>query len=227
MKAIKNFLIFTGLLILDLVYSSLAVVLLSKIGLNINTLNAYKKSLILIIIELTFMLILYLIYQKELHKEFIKYIKNFGKYFIFGFKWWFIGLVIMSISNIIIGCFYEQSANEVAVQSIFKQMPLYMLFASCIAAPFCEEIIFRKSLRKWCPIDIVFILLSGLIFGGLHVLAGINQAGQLLYIIPYSTFGFIFGYMYVKTKNIFVSMTFHFIHNSILSLVALYQLGVF
>ena len=69
--------------------------------------------------------------------------------------------------------------------------------------------------------------MSGLIFGGLHVVGNINHWYDLLYLIPYCTPGFIFAYIMSKTNNVFVSMGLHFLHNGmIMSLqVLLIMLG--
>ena len=67
--------------------------------------------------------------------------------------------------------------------------------------------------------------MSGLFFGLIHNLTGLDSK-QILYIIPYGAFGCVFAYMYTKTRTIFTSMTFHFIHNTVLVLISLYSMGV-
>ena len=57
--------------------------------------------------------------------------------------------------------------------------------------------------------------MSGLIFGGLHVIGNVNSIIDLLYLIPYCVPGFAFAYMLSKTNNIFVPMGFHFLHNGV------------
>lgn len=226
MKSIKYLFIFLGLFILDILYSHTIVSILKEIGLDITKISTINKNIIYILIEISFIIILYLIYRKDLKKEFTLYKNNFKKDFTLGFKLWILGLLIMLISNIIINKFYGSPANNnVAVLNELKKMPIYMLFSACIAAPFCEEIIFRKSLRNIFKSDIIFILFSGLIFGFIHTMAS-TESGQLLYMIPYGTFGIIFGYMYVKTNSIMTSMTFHMIHNTLLTLMSLYTMGV-
>lgn len=75
----------------------------------------------------------------------------------------------MMISNIIIQLIYPSTAdNEAAIQNALTIMPIYIAFSSCIFAPFAEEIIFRKSLRKVFNNDVLFIIFSGLLFGLVH-----------------------------------------------------------
>lgn len=225
-KSLNRFMLFIGLFIMDILYSAIVIAILKYAGFDILALNNNLKYIALIIIDLSFMFILYLIYRKELNNEFSKYIKNFGKSFSFGLKLWLLGLILMIGSNIIIQLIYPSVAtNEEAVQESLKMFPIYTAFASCIFAPFVEEIIFRKCLAKVFKNSFLFIVISGLLFGLAHTITEIGTS-QMLYIIPYGLFGSIFAYMYSKTKNIFVSMTFHFIHNTVLVILSLLSVGV-
>ena len=124
----------------------------------------------------------------------------------------------MLISNSIIIYIFESgmSSNEEAIRDLFKISPLYIYFSSVIYAPIVEELTFRQGIRNIMDKNILFILVSGLLFGGLHVITDVNNLVDLLYIIPYSSLGIVFAYMLYKTDNIFVSMGFHFMHNGIL-----------
>ena len=225
-KSLNRFMLFIGLFIMDILYSAIVIAVLKYAGFDILALNNSLKNISLIIIELSFMFILYLIYRKELNNEFGKHIKNFGKNFSFGFKLWLLGLILMISSNLIIQLIYPSVAtNEEAVQNSLKAFPIYTAFASCIFAPFTEEIIFRKCLSKVFKNSFIFIIVSGLLFGLAHTITEIGTS-QMLYIIPYGLFGSIFAYMYLNTKNIFVSMTFHFIHNTVLVILSLLSVGV-
>ena len=62
----------------------------------------------------------------------------------------------------------------------------------------------------------IFILLSGLVFGSMHVIGSCEHLIDLLFIIPYSIPGFIFAYVYTKSKNLCVPISLHFIHNGIM-----------
>ena len=73
------------------------------------------------------------------------------------------------------------------------------------------------AFRKLLPYsNKLFILFSGLIFGALHVVINLENLVDLLYIIPYSIPGFIFAYIYTKSKNIMVPISLHFLHNGIM-----------
>lgn len=226
-KKIDNFMAFIGLFLMDILYSSLILAILQLSGVNITNMNTTTKTILQITINISFMLILYLIYRKEINKELKNYINNFKKYFSFGLKYWLLGLILMILSNLIIQYFYPSTAsNEDAVQQTLKLFPAYTIFSSCIFAPFVEEIIFRKCLKKVFKSNIIFIITSGLLFGAAHTISSITtDTNQLLYIIPYGLFGAVFAYMYTKTNNIFTSTTFHLIHNTILVAISLSSLG--
>ena len=92
-----------------------------------------------------------------------------------------------------------------------------------IYAPIIEELIFRRSIRNIIPINSLFILVSGLVFGGLHVVTGYTGPIDLLYLIPYCTPGFIFAYILTKTDNVLVSASIHFMHNGILVAIQIFS----
>jgi len=81
-----------------------------------------------------------------------------------------------------------------------------------IIAPITEELLTRIILKDKFNNIYIYSILSGLIFGGLHLLA-VNSLAEIWYIIPYGVLGFAFALMYNKTNNIWTSITFHSLHN--------------
>ena len=68
------------------------------------------------------------------------------QWFYTGLKYWFLGLIVMYISNIILLLIFRSGGanNENAVQKMIKLCPIAMGFYTCLIAPFVEEIVFRK-----------------------------------------------------------------------------------
>ena len=166
-------------------------------------------------------LILLLMYKKELIKEFKKFKNNFSENIDIGFKYWTLGIIVMMVSNILINFFITntQATNEQAVQNMISQLPILMILNAGLIGPLIEEITFRKSLRKVFSNEWLFIIISSLLFGSLHVIPGIIRGSSLIelfYIITYSALGFSFAYMYHKTDTVFTSYTMHALHNTIL-----------
>lgn len=187
-------------------------------GVDLNTVPSYIKTLYLIMYEFLIASVLLLIFNKKIEKDLIDILKNHKEYYSKYIKYWLIGLLVMLISNSIImfGFNSEMAGNEEQIRSLLKTNPLYIYLASVIFAPIIEELVFRQGIRNILGRNIIFILVSGFIFGGMHVVSNINSITDLLFIIPYSSLGIAFAYMLYKTDNIFVSMGFHFMHNGLL-----------
>ena len=96
-----------------------------------------------------------------------------------------------------------------------------MTFDAAICAPINEELTFRKSFKEIFPSKWVFVIMSGLIFGLLHITSYIETFSDIIYLIPYSALGIAFALLYYKTDNIFSSITMHSIHNLLATLLVL------
>ena len=155
---------------------------------------------------------------KEQIKPAIKDIKkNYKNCFVNCAKYYLLAITIMMISNLFISTINSGNiaGNEEAIRETLAKAPIYMYFSAVIIAPLLEELVFRQAIRNIFTNNKLFIIMSGLIFGGLHVIGNINTPIDILYLIPYSIPGFAFAYMLTKTNNIFVSTGFHFLHNAI------------
>lgn len=104
------------------------------------------------------------------------------------------------------------SENTADIMEITRQIPVFML-VTAIIAPILEEIVFRKiifgSLYKrmnffWAG------TISALIFGFIHF--------EPIHILIYASMGFVFAFLYVKTKRIIVPILVHMGMNSIVVL---------
>ena len=185
----------------------------------------YSFAILLsVIAALCVAFILFIIYRKDLVKEFKIFKKNIVECIDTGLGCWVVGLVIMAFSNIIIAYFFKTGGanNENAVQSLIKVSPILMAIDACIIAPFNEEIVFRKAIRDISFNKYIFIFLSFLAFGGAHVLGSANSIGEYLYIIPYGALGAMFAVAYSKTDTFFTSLLFHIIHNTSLIIISIF-----
>lgn len=187
-------------------------------GINPNDLPIEVKIIYLISFYILLAALIVLIYNKKVSKDFEDMKKNSIKYFNKYIKYWLIGMGVMMISNLIIKLFIDPNLpnNEQTIRDIFGISPIYIFFSAVIYAPIVEELVFRYSFKKIFSNKWIFIILSGLIFGGMHVFNNFENLTDLLYIIPYSAPGIVFAYMLEKSDNVFVPISFHFIHNGIL-----------
>lgn len=182
------------------------------------------KTLYMFFCDIGYMLIIYLLYRNKVKEDFVAYFKNFSENFEKSFKYYFIGLLIMMGSNMIITLFFSgaNANNEEAVRALIDTVPLYMLFSVSIYAPFVEEMIFRNGIKdivqafgKGKISKYVYIFTSGLIFGLLHILGQATGPLDYLYLVPYMSLGVAFASLYHKTDNIFCSIVMHSLHNTV------------
>ena len=188
-----------------------------KISTSMNVVLSAFASLCLAII-------LIIIYKKELITEWKMFRKNFKKYFDIGLNHWLYGLIIMIISNTLLNVLFKvgQSNNEEAVQSMITALPWMAFITSGILAPVTEEIVFRKSIKKIFNNKLLYILVSGFLFGLAHVFSSASSLTDWLFIVPYGSLGVAFAASYYDTDSIFTPIFFHMMHNMILVLLSIF-----
>ena len=206
------------LVLLMLLWQVIGVFILRIFGINYNNFNEVLKVLFMFSLDLLFIGLLIFIYRKSIFRDF----KNFFNRQVFSnislsFKYWLIGFLIMVFSNFIIAIITNGTlaSNEEAVRDLIDKYPIYMAFQVMFYAPLTEEVIFRKSIKDAVNNKYLYVIISGLIFGGLHVISSVNSLIDLIYLIPYCTLGFVFAYLYTKTNNIFSTITAHSFHNTL------------
>lgn len=205
--------------------SYLQVIPIAIFNIDVNNYTTTDLAIVNTFTDLILVLILIILYFKELRKEFKTFKDNWKMNMDTAFKYWFLGLMIMCISNIAISIITSlgTSSNEQAVQGLISSTPYLMLFTAGILAPIAEEITFRKGVSKIFKNKWVYATASGLIFGFLHVMGSSNPL-EYLYIIPYGSLGFFFALTYYDTKSIYPSIIMHAIHNSALVLLSIIAL---
>ncbi len=216
---VKNFFVGLFVFILYFVATLNQELPLKLLHINYQAWNDYWLIFYSLIYELVLIGIIIAIYYKELKEQLQEYIRHANDYLKKYIKYWFIALGGMYVSNLIILSFFQNgiAGNEESVRQLLNYFPIYTFIASVVLAPFLEEIIFRYSFRKVClQGKWIFIILSGLIFGGMHVVGNVQVWEDVLYLVPYSIPGIVFAYTLVKSDNIFVPITLHTIHNGIL-----------
>lgn len=213
-----------GLLLLIFLYKDLLYLIPFKLlNIDYNSFNYNIQTLWSLIGSLVIGIILFLVYRKYLIEKFKEFRKNFNECFDIGMKLWFLGLLGMSVTNFLIATFspIQEANNEVLVQEMLNQAPLLSFISASIFAPFIEEMLFRKSFGDIFKNKKLMVIMSGLVFGLLHVIFSLQTPWDLLYTIPYGLLGSSFAYMMYKKDNIFIPITFHMLHNGILTLLSI------
>ena len=219
----KGLLIGIGIFILFYFSSYIQLIPILLFNMDIASITGAQNVMLSAFSNVVLLLILLLIFRKDIKKEWKIFKDNFLENIDIGIKYWLIGLGIMMVSNILINVFLQlgQAANEQAVQSMITSLPWLMLINAGFIAPCTEEIVFRKGFKKAFPNKYAFIILSALVFGSLHVITSMTSPIELLYIIPYGALGAAFAYMYQKTNTIFTSISMHMFHNTALILLSI------
>lgn len=217
---IKNIIKSSCLICLLLIYAYIPILILQCIGINYSKFSFLFKIIYLTITNILFMLLLFFIYKNDLTRDFKKLKKDYKYIIKTAIKYWLIGLSIMLVSNLLISLINggKIPSNEKNVRELLERVPVYMFFQVSIYAPFTEEIIFRKSIRNIFRNSLLYIIVSGLIFGVMHVFSDISMI-SILYIIPYGVLGGAFAALYNKTDNIFSSIFVHSLHNTFAFLI--------
>jgi len=220
LKKIITGLIFFGLFF---VFNSFITLLLNSLGINLSSMPSIPRQIISILISLILPTIMFIVYRKELISDFKKIKDNYRKYIEISVLAYTIGIILMVISNLIIQVCFSQgiAANEQGVRELLGSLPLYMAISACLIGPFEEEMIFRKIFKDFINNKALFIIISGLIFGLLHVVGVSSSLVEMLYFIPYGILGGTFAYMYAKTDNIWVPIIVHVVHNTLLVTIQL------
>ncbi len=165
------------------------------------------------------LLVSFLIFKKQIIKDFKEFKKNYKKYISIAFSYWIKGFFIMIVSNYILNIILKtgQSVNEMENIALIKGNILVHSLTVILIAPFLEELIFRMSFNKMTKNKHIFALITGAIFGSIHIITSLslNNPLNILLLIPYSAMGVALGYAYKETDNIFSSLSMHMIHNTL------------
>ena len=218
MKKYKNELIGILMFIFYLLYSKYMPYIL--LFFNYNSLPIFLKLFILVLLDVFLIMILSFVYLKIIVKDFKDFKKNKKEYINEYAKYWFLNIALMAISNIIISSIIDikQATNQDYVEDLLVKYPIYSVITTVVIAPVLEELMFRLNFRKIFKTDMLFIIISGLVFGMMHMSIATSMK-ELLFIIPYSIPGFIFAYTLKKSNNIFVPISLHIFHNTIMILL--------
>lgn len=227
-EKIKNYINIKSLIILAIIYllfyfsSYLQLIPIIIFDIDLHSITDSLQVLLSLFSNIIVAMILILIFKKQLKVEFKKFISKLEWNIDCGIKYWLIGLGIMLLSNILIGLLTSSTGanNEKAVQSMITALPWIMVINAGIIAPIVEELVFRTSFKNAFPNKKLFIILSGLIFGALHI-TNATSFIDYLYIIPYSSLGIAFAAMYVKTDTVFTPISMHMFHNIVLTVLSI------
>lgn len=134
---------------------------------------------------------------------------------IIGFFFIYFGQIIGSQIEMALGIDYV-SENTASIINVTKIAPI-MILASVIFGPILEELVFRRvifgSIMQAQNNFWVAAFVSAIVFGIIHL--------DFSHIILYTITGFIFAYLYYKTKRLITPIIAHMMLNGFVTYVQL------
>ena len=189
-----------------------------------------ENKIVGIALDVTVLLMMLLLFYKDLKRDFKYFKEYFREYNSFVFKMFGISLAVMFVLSLSIRLYtgISTATNQTNLMTTFGNKPLYIILLACIYAPITEELLFRGIFRKIFNKKWLFIILCGVTFGALHVVDDFQSIKELLYILVYSSLGIFLSSVYYKTNNLWTNIYFHFIQNTlaVLAMILLSLLGI-
>ncbi|NLL02310.1 MAG: CPBP family intramembrane metalloprotease [Mollicutes bacterium] len=192
-----------------------------KLGFDLNTFSYKDTAFADTLIELCLTIIVIIFYyrkfiidwdafKKNLKLNWQECLKNFILLFIVKIG----ASILTSIICLIIGIEFAESDNQKIVELLIHNAPIMMLISSVILAPIVEEGIFRLGFKKVINNKKIFIIVSGLVFGLMHVFpVETSLALAVVQSIIYVSLGITLAYMYKRKNNIYFVIIPHALNN--------------
>lgn len=199
------------------------------VGINYSDFNYFDYACLNTFIELIMFVVLLLFYKKYLKKDLVlfklnkkDYIKKIISYFLIFLIVKYGVALFSSLLLVMLGSDLVTSENQETVVTLAKTMPFMMMISTSLLAPFVEEGIFRLGIKKVINNKYLFILVSGLIFGFMHIFpTELPLYVALIESLNYVTMGLLLAYIYNETDNIYVVVIIHALNNLLSMLMIL------
>lgn len=199
------------------------------VGINYSDFNYIDYACLNTFIELIMFVVVLLFYKKYLKKDLVlfklnkkDYIKKIISYFLIFLVVKYGVALFSSLLLVMLGSDLVTSENQETVVTLAKTFPFMMMISTSLLAPFVEEGIFRLGIKKVINNKYLFILVSGLIFGFMHIFpTELPLYVALIESLNYVTMGLLLAYIYNETDNIYVVVIIHALNNLLSMLMIL------
>lgn len=200
---------------------------------NFNIDSEMRLILLQLISSIIIFVLLFLIYFKEIKKDFLVFNKNIKDKIIKIIKLFLVFLVVKYIVSFVTAIIMMllkldmnsiTSVNQELIETYIKRAQFLMAISTSLLAPIYEELLFRLGFKKVFGNNMLFVVISGTLFGLLHVFPledGISLTLGIVQSISYVSMGIFLAYVYKKYNNIYYSIGIHFLNNfiSILTMI--------
>lgn len=160
------------------------------------------------------------VYKDVLKKEFNDFVKK--NPFLKQLKIILAGVFGIILINILGGMitdliFREEMIDEntSAIYSLGSISTIYTIFKVTLFSAIAEELVFRKTTRDVISDNIIFVIVSGLIYGLMNVAYSAFSVVSMVDLIQCFLLGVFIAFYYIKTNNIVAVMIMKFVYTLI------------
>lgn len=174
-----------------------------------------------LVIGVLFLIIVNLVYYKDIKNDFMVFKQNFIKNLLNVLLKSFLCVIVVLIGNFLKDLLFgwiQMSSYELIYPNIGRYT-LYVAFVMILYTPIVEGIIFNKSVHNIIKNDVLFVILTSIIYGIMQVGIQFNDMLSVISIIPYVLFFSVISITYVKKKNIIFPILIWMIYSIITFLI--------
>lgn len=171
---------------------------------NKDTVNSFNTVYYVLSAFFTVGVMIFL-YFDDLKKDFKEFFKKPAVNLLKCFLVFLVCFIIVVIGNNVT-YLITNTRNANTIFLIFPNMKMllyYTMFVMVFYMPFVESMVFDKALHKIFNNKILFVILSGILFGLMQI--GLNFSEPLLLVstVPYMIIQMIIASLYLKKENVF------------------------
>lgn len=186
----------------------------------ISLLPMINEQVIMAVLDVLFILIAIFCYREELKEDLNLLKTKYKKGQII--KIVLLGVVTMIALNVFTAFLAQvfhsdvlMDDNTASIQVLANQSMIYTIFKMMIFGVVAEEILFRESLNKVLANNILFVIISTIIYTGMHFVF-VGAPTNIFQVLPYVFLAILLGTIYVKNdRNIILVMLIKFTYNLI------------
>lgn len=125
---------------------------------------------------------------------------------------WIVSIIIGSILTTLFG----EPTNQIRIEKEYEGLSLSYLVNMVIYTPIIEEYLCRFLPHKFIKNQVLYIIISSIVFAGMHV---VDDQNAFYHIWIYMIRPIYYAYRYYKTQDIWVTISFHAFNNLISTLM--------
>lgn len=192
-------------------------ILLLFLNIDSNTLREIDQLYMMYFADGFSLILIIYIFKEEIVSELsklkdVKYksvLKHFGTFICIKL---FVAVISVLLS-VVLNIEFITPDNQQTITALLKESKTLIFILTVVTAPVLEEIVFRLSFRKVTNNKYIFMLLSGLTFGLLHVFPADITGLTLIQSLLYVSLGIHLAYIYEKEENLAYPIIIHLLNN--------------